>query len=88
MADWSAARGPPAPVRTFDRKSQAIDRGREIAQHQGTELVILSRDGQMQSKNSHGHDSFPPQGLMNTASVSRPARKNTLFGSGDFLVSG
>lgn len=47
---------------TFDRKSDAIDRGREIAQNQRSELVIHGRDGQIQSKDSHGSDPFPPKG--------------------------
>mgnify|MGYP001574467257 CR=1 FL=1 len=47
---------------TFDTKAEAIRRGREIAQNQGTELVIHGRDGQIQSKDSHGRDTFPPKG--------------------------
>ena len=47
---------------TFDRKVEAVERGREIAQHQGTELLIHGRDGQIQSKDSHGRDPFPPKG--------------------------
>ncbi len=46
----------------FDRKQDAVDRAREITQNQGTELVIHGRDGQIQSKDSHGHDPFPPKG--------------------------
>ncbi len=46
----------------FDRKSDAVDRAREIAQNQHTELLIHGRDGRIQSKDSHGHDPFPPKG--------------------------
>ena len=46
----------------FDRKQDAVDRAREISQNQGTELVVHGRDGQIQSKDSHGHDPFPPKG--------------------------
>lgn len=46
----------------FDRKQDAVDRAREITQNQGTELVIHGRDGQIRSKDSHGHDPFPPKG--------------------------
>lgn len=46
----------------FDRKSDAVDRARDISQKQGTELVIHGRDGQIQSKDSHGNDPFPPKG--------------------------
>ena len=46
----------------FDRKQDAVDRAREITQNHGTELVIHGRDGQILSKDSHGHDPFPPKG--------------------------
>lgn len=46
----------------FDRKSDAVSRAREIAQNQHSELVIHGKDGQIQSKDSHGHDPFPPKG--------------------------
>lgn len=46
----------------FDTKTEAVQRGREIAQNQHTELVIHGRDGVIQSKDSHGHDPFPPKG--------------------------
>ena len=60
-ADGWAVRGAGASraTETFDRKSDAIDRGREIAQNQRSELVIHGRDGQIQSKDSHGYDPFP-----------------------------
>lgn len=63
-ADGWAVRGAGASraTETFDRKSDAIDRGREIAQNQHSELVIHGRDGQIQSKDSHGSDPFPPKG--------------------------
>ena len=63
-ADGWAVRGAGASraTETFDRKSEAVERAREIAQHQGTELVIHGKDGQIQSKDSHGHDPFPPKG--------------------------
>lgn len=62
-AGW-AVRGAGASraTETFDRKSDAINRAREIAQHQHTELVIHGRDGQIQTKDSHGNDPFPPKG--------------------------
>lgn len=46
----------------FDRNQDAVDRAREISQNQGTELVVHGRDGQIQSKDSHGHDPLPPKG--------------------------
>lgn len=46
----------------FDYKQDAIDRAREIAQNQQTELVVHGLDGKIQYKDSHGHDPFPPKG--------------------------
>ena len=47
---------------TFDRKADAVERGREIAQNQGTELFVHGQDGKIQTRDSHGHDPFPPKG--------------------------
>lgn len=47
---------------TFDRQSDAIQRGREISRNQETELVIHDRSGLINRKDSHGHDSYPPKG--------------------------
>jgi uncharacterized protein YdaT len=46
----------------FDLKREAVDRAREIAQNQQTELVVHGQDGKIQYKDSHGHDPFPPKG--------------------------
>jgi uncharacterized protein YdaT len=46
----------------FDHKKDAVDRARGIAQKQGTELLIHGRDGKIESRDSHGHDPFPPKG--------------------------
>lgn len=46
----------------FGRKQDAVDRAREIAQNQQTELVVHGENGQIQYKDSHGHDPFPPRG--------------------------
>ncbi|POB13855.1 DUF2188 domain-containing protein [Halobacteriovorax sp. DA5] len=46
----------------FDRKSDAVDRAREISQNKGSELYIHNKDGKIGSKDSHGNDSYPPKG--------------------------
>ncbi len=46
----------------YPTKQPAVDRAREIAKNQGTELLIHGKDGQIQSKDSHGNDPFPPKG--------------------------
>lgn len=40
----------------------AIDRGREVARNQGTELLIHGRDGRIRERDSHGDDPYPPKG--------------------------
>ncbi|OYZ98241.1 MAG: hypothetical protein B7X99_12180 [Rhizobiales bacterium 17-65-6] len=47
---------------TFDTQREAIERGREIAQNQGSELLIHGRNGQIRERDSHGSDPFPPKG--------------------------
>ncbi|MEL7429991.1 MAG: DUF2188 domain-containing protein [Pseudomonadota bacterium] len=47
---------------TFDTQEQAIERGREIAKNQKTELYIHGRDGLIRERNSYGNDPHPPQG--------------------------
>jgi len=43
-------------------QSKAISAGREIARHQGSELFIHGRDGQIRERDSYGNDPFPPKG--------------------------
>ena len=39
-----------------DRKTNAIHRGRELAENKQTELGIKGADGRIEQKNSHGND--------------------------------
>lgn len=50
-----------ATVRTTTQK-EAIDVARAISRNQGSELVIHRSNGQIRSKDSHGHNPFPPRG--------------------------
>jgi hypothetical protein len=43
-------------------QAEAIQRGREIARNQGTELLVHGRDGQIRERDSYGRDPFPPAG--------------------------
>jgi hypothetical protein len=47
--------------RHFDKKQDAVDRGREISKNQKSELVIHGKDGKIQQKDSHGNDPNPPK---------------------------
>lgn len=46
----------------FDTQAQAIERGREIARNQGTELRIQGRDAKFREAWSYGNDPYPPKG--------------------------
>jgi Uncharacterized protein conserved in bacteria (DUF2188) len=46
----------------YSTKQPAVDRARAIASNQGTELLVHGKDGQIQTKDSHGKDPFPPKG--------------------------
>jgi len=45
----------------FDRKSDAMDRGRDLARDQRTELVEHGRNGRIQDSDSYGRDPYPPK---------------------------
>lgn len=45
-----------------ETQRDAIDRAREIARNQGTELFIHRRDGRIRERDSHGNDPYPPEG--------------------------
>jgi hypothetical protein len=46
----------------FDTQAEAIQRAREIARNQGSELFIHDRHGRIRDRDSHGNDTFPPRG--------------------------
>ena len=60
---WSVRRAGAARASgTFDTQHEAVERAREIARNQGTELYIHGRDGRIRERNSYGSDPFPPKG--------------------------
>lgn len=50
------------PSSVHERQQDAIDRAREIARNQSTELLIHGRNGQIRERDSYGNDDFPPKG--------------------------
>lgn len=46
----------------FPTQAEAIEKAREIARNQQSELLIHGRDGQIRARDSHGNDPFPPKG--------------------------
>ena len=60
---WSVKQaGNSRASRVFDKKSDALEYGRSRAIKTGSELIGQKRNGQINLKNSYGHDSFPPKG--------------------------
>ncbi len=45
----------------FDRKSDALERGRELAKDSKGELRIHGQDGRIQDSDSYGNDPNPPR---------------------------
>lgn len=43
-------------------KKEAVSIARKISKNQKSELLIHGKNGRIQSKDSHGQDSFPPRG--------------------------
>jgi uncharacterized protein YdaT len=45
-----------------DTQADAIQRGKEIAKNNESELIIHGKDGKIRDKNSYGNDPNPPKG--------------------------
>jgi len=50
------------PSSVHDTQQEAIDRAREIARNQESELFIHRPDGRIRERDSYGNDPFPPEG--------------------------
>jgi uncharacterized protein YdaT len=60
---WSVRRaGASKASATFETQGEAIERAREIARNQETELFIHGRDGRIRERDSYGNDTHPPRG--------------------------
>lgn len=49
-------------TQNFDTQKEAIEKAREIAINQKSEVVIHRLDGKIRNKNSYGNDPYPPKG--------------------------
>lgn len=47
---------------TFDTQKEAIEKGREIAINQKSELFIHNKEGKIRERSSYGNDPYPPIG--------------------------
>ena len=60
---WAVkSEGASKATQVFRTQQEAIEKGREIAINQQSELFIHNREGQIRERNSYGNDSHPPQG--------------------------
>ncbi len=60
---WSVRRaGATRASGTYTTQQEAIDKAKDIAQNQRTELYIHGRDGRIRERNSYGNDPHPPKG--------------------------
>jgi hypothetical protein len=46
----------------FNTQGEAVNRAREIARRQKSELLVHGRDGEIRSRDTYGHDPYPPKG--------------------------
>jgi hypothetical protein len=62
--EWSVKeRGADRAVGNFAKKSDAVDRAREVAKNQPrAQVVIRKQDGSIQTEHTYGGDPYPPKG--------------------------
>lgn len=44
-----------------DTQREAIDRARDVARNERSELFVHGRDGRIRERDSHGNDPYPPK---------------------------
>ena len=49
-------------TQNFETQKEAIEKAREIAINQSSELFIHGRDGRFRERSSYGNDPYPPEG--------------------------
>lgn len=60
---WSVRRAGASRVSgTFVTQQEAIERARELAKNQSTELYVHGRDGRIRERTSYGADPVPSKG--------------------------
>lgn len=60
---WSVRRsGASKASGVYRTQGEAIERARELARNQATELYIHGRDGRIRERDSYGNDRYPPRG--------------------------
>lgn len=60
---WSVRRtGSSRASGTYNTQQEAVEKAREIARNQHTELYVHGRDGRIRKRDSYGGDPHPPKG--------------------------
>ncbi|QZT38648.1 DUF2188 domain-containing protein [Halosquirtibacter xylanolyticus] len=60
---WDSKKGGASRAsKHFDTKKDAENYSRDLSRKESSELVIHGKNGQIQRKDSHGNDNFPPRG--------------------------
>jgi len=60
---WSVRRaGASRASGVYKTQKEAVEKAREIAKHQSTELYIHGKDGRIRERSSYGKDPHPPRG--------------------------
>lgn len=49
-------------TKNFDTQQEAIEKAREIAINQESELLIHGKNGRIRERSSYGNDPYPPEG--------------------------
>lgn len=49
-------------TKVVETQREAISIAREIAQNQGSEMLIHGENGRIRERNSYGNDPYPPKG--------------------------
>lgn len=50
------------PVKVTATQQEAIERAKEIAKNNQSELFVHRKDGTIRERNSYGNDPYPPEG--------------------------
>ena len=54
--------GTSKPSSVLPTQAEAIDRARDIAKNQESELLVHGRNGRIRERDSYGNDPHPPKG--------------------------
>lgn len=60
---WAVRKaGSARSTESFDTQREAVERARQIAKNQRTEVYIHGKDGKIRERSSYGTDPHPPRG--------------------------